>query len=214
MDNTNYAPEQPLAAALANQQTPTPPPPTDPNVSRPPIAEQRSANLGQPVVSDQVEVHTDDNVQNSVDKNAKQTTERRKVREKLKDALGDSNEVLASAQTVFPFTLFPDTITIDRGKVDISHRSFFRVAEVTSIRIQDILNAIINVGPLFGSLKISTRFFGTDKVYTVNYLHRSDALKLKRILHGYIIALQKKIDCSALSAKELATLLDELGADS
>jgi hypothetical protein len=141
------------------------------------------------------------------------SSEKHKARQELRQAIGDSNEVLAIAQTVFPFTFFPDTITIDRGKLTISHRIFFKVANVISIRIEDVLNATANVGPFFGSLKIATRFFGTDKAYHINYLKRSDALKVKQILQGYIIALQKKIDCSALPAKELAALLNELGSD-
>jgi hypothetical protein len=135
------------------------------------------------------------------------------ARQELQQAIGHSNEILVRAQTVFPFMLFPDTITIDRGTLTISHRSFFKIAEVISIRIEDILNTTANVGPFFGSLKITTRFFGTDKDYTINYLRRNDALKIKQILQGYIIALRKNIDCSALSPNELARMLSELGAE-
>jgi hypothetical protein len=130
----------------------------------------------------------------------------------LTKAIGDSQEVLADATTVFPFTMFPDTITVDRTKLTVTHRSFFAVAEVMSIRIEDILNVTANVGPFFGSLQISTRFFDTQqKPYVVDWLWRSDAEKIKRILQGYILATQQQIDCSALSTKELATMLDELG---
>lgn len=135
-----------------------------------------------------------------------------KIKKELSHAIGNAQEVLMSATTVFPFTLFPDTITIDRTKLTVAHRTFFRVAEVMTIRVDDILNVTASVGPLFGSLKITTRFFDTsDKSYTINYLTRGDALKLKRIVQGYIIALQRKIDCSALSTRELSRMLDELG---
>jgi hypothetical protein len=82
-----------------------------------------------------------------------------------------------------------------------------------SIRIEDILNVTVDVGPFFGSLVISTRFFDNDnrKPYKVNYLTRSDALRLKRIIQGYIIATQQQIDCSSIGTKELATMLDQLG---
>jgi hypothetical protein len=148
-----------------------------------------------------------------------QAYEKYQAKKELKKAIGASHEVLVSAQTIFPFVLFPDTITIDRGKLTISHRSFFKVAEVISIRIEDILNVTANVGPFFGSLQITTRFFGTgsehdDKAYRINWLARDDALKIKRIAHGYITALQKEVDTSALSSSELAKLLLELGADS
>lgn len=133
------------------------------------------------------------------------------AQQQLYDAIGASHAPLVNATTVFPFTLFPDTVIVDRQKLTVAHRIFFRVAEVVSIRIEDILNVTADVGPLFGSLKISTRFFDPDKPYAVNYLWRSDALKIKRIMQGYIIAIQKKIDCSALATPELGNLLDELG---
>lgn len=135
------------------------------------------------------------------------------AQQELTKAISNANEVLATATTVFPFTLFPDTISIDRSKVSIAHRNFFRVAEVMSIRVEDILNVTVDVGPFFGSLVISTRFFDNDnrKPYRVNYLTRSDALRLKRIIQGYIIAAQQQIDCSALDTAELATMLDQLG---
>ena len=137
--------------------------------------------------------------------------ERYEATKQLSDAIGGAHELLLSATTVFPFTLFPDTLTVDRTKLTVAHRSFFMVAEVMSIRVEDILNVTANVGPFFGSVQISTRFFDTQKPYTVNYLWRGDALKIKRIMQGYIIATQKKIDCSSLATKELVMLLDRLG---
>lgn len=130
----------------------------------------------------------------------------------LTKAIGDAQEVLATATTVFPFTLFPDTVMLDRTKLTVTHRSFFGIAEVASIRIEDILNVTANVGPFFGSLMVTTRFFDTQqKPYVVNWLWRSDAVKMKRVLQGYILATQRKIDCSALNTHELAAMLDELG---
>lgn len=135
----------------------------------------------------------------------------RRTARRLSDTIGNSRDILATANTVFPFTFFPDTVTIDREKLTIAHRIFFRVAEVMSIRIEDILNVIADVGPIFGSIKIQTRFFDPDKPYAIHYMKRGDALKFKRILQGYVIATQKKIDCSVFKAEELALLLDELG---
>ncbi|HTE21906.1 MAG TPA: hypothetical protein VK674_02590 [Candidatus Limnocylindria bacterium] len=129
----------------------------------------------------------------------------------LAETITKSREVLVSATTVFPFTLFPDAVTLDRAKLTIAHREFFAVGEVVSIRIEDILNVMADVGPFLGSLKIFTRFFSTDKPYQVSFLRRQDALRIKRILQGYIIAIQKKIDCSALPTPELARMLDDLG---
>ena len=131
--------------------------------------------------------------------------------EELTKAVGDAHEVLVRATTAFPFTLFPDTVTLDRTKLTITHKEFFRVGEVVSFRIEDILHVTANVGPLFGSIQIASRFFDNTKPYRVNFLWRKDALKLKRIIQGYIIAMQNQIDCSALTNGELASLLNQLG---
>lgn len=135
------------------------------------------------------------------------------VRDELQQVIQGSNEVLATANTVFPFTLFPDTATMDRAKLTIIQRSFFGAAKVMSIRIEDILNVTANVGPLFGSLHIVSRVLNPDKPFDINFLWRSDALKLKRIMQGYIIAMQKQIDLSPLTTGELTIMLERLGED-
>ena len=136
---------------------------------------------------------------------------KQKAKNELSEAIGHSKDVLFRAKTVFPMTLIPDTLTIDRTKLTITHRDFFKVAEILSISIEDILNVAANVGPFFGHIVISTRFFDPDRPYRVRYFWREDALKIKRIMQGYIIAKQKEVDCTALSTRELARTLDELG---
>ncbi len=131
---------------------------------------------------------------------------------KLKRALGHANESLATATAVFPFNFFPDTIMVDREKVTIAHRFFFLVAEVITIRNEDILNVAADVGPFFGSIKITSRFFDAEQEpYSINYLWRSDAERIKRMIQGCVIATNKKIDCSTLSTPELRKAFDELG---
>lgn len=135
------------------------------------------------------------------------------ARQELKQVIQGSHEVLATATTVFPFTLFPDSVTVDRAKLTIIQRSFFSVAQVMSIRIEDILNVTANVGPVFGSLHIVSRVLNPDKPFDIKFLWRDDALKLKRIMQGYVIAMQKEIDVTPLNTKELAEMLDRLGKD-
>lgn len=136
-----------------------------------------------------------------------------KAEKELEKAIGGARQILAEATTVFPFTLFPDTVTIDRTKLTVTHRTFFQVAEIMSVNVEDILNVTANIGPFFGSMRISTRFFDPDKPYHINWLSRSDALRLKHVLHGSIIASQKGIDTTAVSTEELSELFDKLGDD-
>jgi hypothetical protein len=133
---------------------------------------------------------------------------------KLEKIVKQSHDVLASANTVFPVTLFPDTVFVDRTKVTIIRRNFFWSADVMSIRIQDVLNVSASVGPLFGSLTLVSRVMSTVDHFQINYFSRSDATHLKHIIQGYVIAQHNKLDTAHLSKEELIATLEELGHDS
>lgn len=133
-------------------------------------------------------------------------------RQELQDAIRGSNQVLTTATTVFPLTLFPDTLTVDRAKLTITKRQFLWSAEIMSIRIEDVLNVTATCGPFFGSIEISSRIPNAES-YWVHNFWRKDALRIKRITQGYVIALQRGIDTSSLSTQELAAMLDKLGED-
>lgn len=143
----------------------------------------------------------------------KQHDDKESTKEELRQAIRDSSQVLASATTVFPLTMFPDTVTLDRTKLTIMKKSFFKSGEVMSMRVEDLLNVTAQVGPVFGSIKISSRIFSSEKPYEVDHFWRDDALKLKRVTQGYIIAMQRNIDCNSLSTQELAEMLNQLGKD-
>ena len=69
----------------------------------------------------------------------------------LLDITEESQEELISVTTVFPFQLFPDTITVDRQKVSIIRRHFFGVADTAVAKIGDIINVEASTGPCLGS---------------------------------------------------------------
>jgi hypothetical protein len=122
-----------------------------------------------------------------------------------------SHDILHKANTVFPFTLFPDTITLDREKLTVASRYFFNIAKITSVPVRDILSVEAHLGPFFGSLRTSSRYFITNP-YNISFLKRIDAVHLQRLLQGYIIAHEQGIDCSDIGTKELKKLLHDLGA--
>ncbi len=126
-----------------------------------------------------------------------------------------SHEVLATASTVIlPVNIFPDTVTVDRTNITIIKRTFFWSADVISIRIDDILNVACSIGPLFGSLTISSRVMNSTDHFVINYFWRKDALYLKRIIQGYFTAQHDHIDTEHLGHDELINTLLELGSDS
>lgn len=131
----------------------------------------------------------------------------------LKKIVAQSHEILMAANTVFPITLFPDTVSVDRTKVTITRRDFFWTSDVMSIRIEDVLNVSAAVGPLFGSLTIASRVMSTIDHFQVKHLWRNDAIRMKQIVQGYVIAQHNNIDTAHLDKKELVETLVELGHD-
>ena len=131
--------------------------------------------------------------------------------EDLNNIIMKSHEVLAEANTVFPVTLFPDTVVVDRTKVTIIKRDFFWSSDTMTFRIEDVLNAEVTVGPIFGSLTIASRVMSTTDHFRIDHFWRKDAIYLKRIIQGYVIAQHNKIDVSHLSKDELIRTLNELG---
>jgi hypothetical protein len=125
-----------------------------------------------------------------------------------------TNQILAEATTVFPFTLFPDTITLDRRKLTMTRRNFFWSSKVLSIQVEEILNISAGVGPFFGSLNIAIRGLTSQDHFNIDYLWRKDAIHIKHMIQGYIIALKDDIKIDHLSRKELIAILAELGRDS
>lgn len=151
---------------------------------------------------------------NEGDKQSSVKEETQKRVEDLRKIVSQSHEILMSANTVFPITLFPDTVTVDRTKITITRRDFFWSSDVLSIRIEDVLNVSATVGPLFGSLTIASRVMSTTDHFVINHFWRSDAIRLKHMIQGYVIAQHNKIDTAHLDRKELIDTLIELGHDS
>jgi hypothetical protein len=134
-----------------------------------------------------------------------------RAKQEIRETVGFADEPLFQATTVFPFTLFRATVTLDRTQLNVTRRDIFKSGELFSIRIEDLLDLTADVNLFFGTVKIATRFFDPAKPYIIKFLKRDDALRLKRITQGYLVARQQEIDCNALGTKELAKLLDELG---
>jgi hypothetical protein len=130
--------------------------------------------------------------------------------ELLHDAALKSTDILFKTDTVFPFTLFPDTITIDREKLSIAYRLFFRIANISTTPLDDIESVDVSLGPFFGSLRITSKFF-VNNIRTVNFLSRDDAVMIQRILHGHKLTKEKDVDCSKVATKDLVPMLLELG---
>ncbi|HEY5549805.1 MAG TPA: hypothetical protein VIK37_01210 [Candidatus Saccharimonadales bacterium] len=133
--------------------------------------------------------------------------------EKLINITDGARDNLITANTVFPFVLFTDTVSIDRQKLTIVHRSFFRTSSTISVQIDDVQIAKVDVGPFFGSVHLASKYF-VDNIQSINFLKRADAIRIQRLLQGYMIAHHRKIDCASIDNDQLVVLLNDLGQSS
>ncbi len=132
------------------------------------------------------------------------------VHEKLIEITEKAHDILFTADTVFLFTLIPDTITLDREKLTVIDRYFYKVAKVTTVPISSMISADVSVGPFFGAVHMTSKYF-IDNSHTVKFLWRKDAEEIHRLLQGFIIAQEKKIDVSDVEKEDLKVLLHDLG---
>lgn len=121
-----------------------------------------------------------------------------------------SDEVLFKTRGIFPFDFFPDTVVIDKEKLTIAQRIFFFTGKIISVPMRDLLSVQANVGPIFGSIQLTSRYFFTNP-QSIKFIWRSHALKMQRLLQGFIIATERNIDCSSVDKTQLLPLLEHLG---
>ena len=120
-----------------------------------------------------------------------------------------SNRILVSISShAFPFDTFPDTINVEEGRITIINRSLFS-SEVHSIDIKDISNVFINTVVFFSQLTIISKTFEENEIKISN-LRIKEAIFARRIIEGLRIFVNKQIDTSGYSVKELLDKLKEL----
>lgn len=132
--------------------------------------------------------------------------------DKLVSLTKGSRDKLFMAKTVFPFTLFAHTLKIDRQKITIVHNDFFRMSQTASTEIKNIMNIQADVGPLFGSITITSKHF-LNNTQTIKYLRRKDVATAQRLLQGFMIARRARIDTDNIQTEQLLILLNDLGQE-
>jgi hypothetical protein len=157
----------------------------------------------------------DSEIQDSVKEGQKEGVKDRqkeevKSEEKFDSVHDTSNKVLFECESVFPFQLVPDQLTIDLHKVNIITKTFPFIKNIHSIYIDDISEVEVTSNIIFGSITIKDRFFAHQS-NTVSHLKISDAMRSRRIIQGLIVAVREKIDLSKVHETELIAKLDDLG---
>lgn len=121
-----------------------------------------------------------------------------------------SNRILASISThKFPFDLFPDTINVEEGRINIVVRNFFFSSQVHSVDLKNIANVIINTSPFFAQLVIVSKTF-TENELRINSLWIKQAIYVRRLIEGLRVLDSKQIDTSVYTKRDLIGKLEDL----
>ena len=118
---------------------------------------------------------------------------------------------LLSLNTLFPFQLFPTTITIEKTKVNIKEQHFLGMTDTRSLLIADISSVESESNVLFGTLVFRIRVASALPI-EVRFLSRLRAAKARRMIEGLMVIVANKIDMTKITTAELLANLENLGA--
>ncbi len=122
----------------------------------------------------------------------------------------NSARTIFRIKTIFPFVLFTDEVITDEEKVTVIIGNFFRSGYLRSVMIQDISNVSVETSVFFAKLTLIDRNFVQDRI-TVSYLNKEEALKMRRIIMGLIIAHENKVDLADYTMQQVREYTEEIG---
>ncbi len=133
------------------------------------------------------------------------------TKDKLDVLANKNSKVLFQIRSVFPFTIFPDDLVIDREKVSIVTREFFGSGRVHSFLIENISDLYVDTTMWLATIRFHDKYYAQNAV-EIRYLKKSDAVRARRIIQGLIVAREQKVNLNALDEDELLPRLEEIGS--
>lgn len=130
--------------------------------------------------------------------------------QKLRELAEKSNTILLKVSTVWPFTFFKNDIIIDPYKVNIIYREFFWSEQIHSIMVKDILDVVIETSVFFATIRIVDQGY-TENSVNIAYIKKDDALKVRKIIQGLVIAHRQAVDLSVLKPQHIKDQAEVLG---
>jgi hypothetical protein len=127
------------------------------------------------------------------------------------DKLADSLEKpLLSVSSVFPFTIFPDSIVVDKKKVDIIHRDFFQSRRVFTIFIEDIRTVRVSNSLLFATVSFEVKGFEQNP-QPVRFVRKEEASRLRCLIIGLCTSEIEDISLDKVPVKKARKKLTKIG---
>ncbi len=127
---------------------------------------------------------------------------------RLDDMMAQSNRIIISASSMFPWDIFPNTINVEETRVTVIHRQLFS-SQVHSVDIKNISNVFIDTDLFFAALTIVSATFEENNIKIMK-LRKNQAILTRRIIEGLRMFIEKDIDTSKYTTADLINKLKEL----
>jgi hypothetical protein len=136
-----------------------------------------------------------------------EATKKEEDKQTVNDLIKKSNRCIISISSLFPWTLFPNTIEVEESRVTFIFRQFL-ASQSHSVHIKDISNVFIQSSPFFATLQIVSRTFVENDI-TVGHLETKKAHQVLMIIEGLRTFAEHNIDTSNYGINELIAKIEE-----
>lgn len=126
----------------------------------------------------------------------------------VRDMVHNSNIILMSISSVFPFDFFPTTINVEATRITIITRQLFS-SQVHSIDIKDISSVFIETSIFFAAISFISKTY-SQKAIMIKRLWKKKAILLRRVIEGLRMFEKEEINITTYSKEELLNKLEEL----
>jgi len=143
--------------------------------------------------------------------------EQEENRQRFETIVARQDIELLRVESVFPFTIFTDTLIIDTTKISVSKKQLFATEYITTIPFKDLSDVNLQTYLFLGTITLKympqSASPGMNNPVTVKIpnLKRKDAVKAKNILKGALVAKAEEIDIAKLSPVEVEKALHQFG---
>ncbi len=127
---------------------------------------------------------------------------------RLDDMMAQSNRIIISVSSMFPWDIFPSSINVEETRVTVIQRQLF-ASQVHSVDIKNISNVFIDTDLFFAAITIVSKTFEENNIKIMK-LRKKQAILARRIIEGLRMFIEKDIDTSKYTTEELISKLKEL----
>ena len=136
-----------------------------------------------------------------------QATKKEVDRQQMNDLVKKSNRCIITVSSLFPWDLFPNTITVEESRVTFTFRQFLS-SQSHSVEIKDISNIFIESSLFFATLQVVSRTYVKNDI-KIGHLSRKKAQKVQQVIEGLRTLIENNINTSNYEIDELLAKIEE-----